>query len=111
MSEGELMIDHRNSPGLSEGFARKLGLPPRELGAGGLFEAAMLRCNHCGVTQVKNPARTRERFSCADCGCGYICDNCKAASLQPEYVHRSFEQIAEMICSGRYTASGPTSAP
>ena len=111
MSEGELIIDHRASPGLSAGWAQRLGLPPAYLGEGGLFEAAILRCAHCSTPQIKNPLRTRVRYSCALCGGKYLCDPCAAATTLPNYIHRSIDQITDMIQSGRWIASGSASAP
>ena len=110
-SEGELIIDHRASPGISEAMALKSGLPPQYMGEGSLFETATLWCCHCSGVQLKNVNRTRPRYSCAQCGVRYICDICAAATLQPQYVHRSFEQLADMVRSGRWAISGPSSAP
>jgi hypothetical protein len=100
-SEGYLMIDHRASPGIP-------GTPMRE---GSLFEAATLRCSHCGCVQIKRPDRVRPRASCVKCGGGYICDACHAATTDPLYVHRSFDEIADMVRSGRFEISGSSSFP
>ena len=110
-SEGELVIDHRASPGLPPELALRLGLPPRYTGEGAIFEAAILRCNHCSTPQIKNPLRTRPRYNCVHCGGLYVCDPCAAAAAQPGYVHRSFEQISDMVRSGRWTIVGSSSAP
>ena len=73
--EGYLLIDHRNSPGLTEEQTHAAGLPP---GAGqGLFEAPTSTCSHCQAIVVLNPDRKRERAYCAKCG-RYLCDNCGA---------------------------------
>lgn len=110
-SEGELVIDHRASPGISEGLARSVGLPPQYLGEGKLYETATLWCCHCGVPQIKNPLRTRLRYSCAYCSGKYICDVCAAAAALPSYQHYSFDQLSDMVRSGRFTVSGTSSAP
>ena len=110
MSEGELMIDHRNSPGIPAEMALLLGFRPQDLGAGRMFEAAILTCVHCAVPQIKNPERVRMRAHCRYCN-AYICDFCSKAAENPEYVHRSFQQIADMVMSGGFTVSGSTSAP
>lgn len=73
--EGYLLIDHSNSPGLSEELVRAAGLPP---GAGqGVFEAPTYTCSHCGTVVVMNPDRKRERAYCSSCD-HLICDRCGA---------------------------------
>ena len=111
MSEGYLMIDHRASPGISEAMARQTGLPSRGVREGGFLEIKTKSCRHCGTVSVLNPERTRERHSCLKCGNEYICDVCAAHTAQPNYVHRSFVQIADMVRSGRFAFSGSLSAP
>ena len=71
--EGELFIDHRYSPGISEELVRKTNLPS---GAGqGVFEAPTFTCSHCQTVVVLNPLRNRERAWCRYCD-HYICDDC-----------------------------------
>jgi hypothetical protein len=108
--EGYLMMDHRASPGIPEAMARAAGLPSQHVGEGRLLEMATLKCCHCGGVFLKNPERTRERGSCAKCA-KYLCDDCAAATHHPEYVHRSFQEIADMVRSGRFTIAGNPSAP
>ncbi len=89
--EGWLMIDNRESPGVSDEVLRTLapGLPP---GAGrGMFEAPTITCSHCQAVLIVNPLRTRERAYCAKCD-HYICDGCGAA-LAASGVCRPFAQI------------------
>lgn len=69
-----------------------------------------LSCCHCGGCVVINPLRKRERAYCRPCN-RYICDGCKAASLQPDYIHRTFKDIANLVMSGNYTLSGSTCNP
>ena len=109
--EGELVIDHRASPGVPAEMAQACGLPAAALGEGKLYEVATLYCHHCGSVQLKNLNRTRPRYSCFECGIKYVCDLCAAAASQPGYVHRSIEQISDMVRSGRWIVSGSTSAP
>lgn len=109
--EGELTIDHRASLGIPGEMAHRVGLPAQYMGEGGLFEAAVLYCGHCGTPQIKNPYRVRPRYSCQLCGVRYICDCCAAAAASPQYVHRTIEQISDMVRSGRWIVSGSTSAP
>lgn len=74
--EGELVIDHRESPGVSEALVREAGLPA---GAGrGLFKAPIYTCGHCqkGVTVVIGAFGTREkRYVCSGCR-KVLCDQC-----------------------------------
>lgn len=74
--EGELYIDHRNSPGLPDEIARAAGLP---LGAGrGIYEGPIYTCGHCqrGVTVVVTAFGGREhRHLCKACN-HVICDTC-----------------------------------
>lgn len=69
-----------------------------------------LSCRHCGGCVVLNPDRTRERGYCRLCD-RYICDHCKIASLQSDYVHRTFSDLADLVMSGKYTLSGSLSSP
>ncbi len=74
--EGYIMLDHRNSPGVTpEMLATGHYLPAPE---GKVFEAPIIRCNHCGTMLVVNPARTRAREHCPKCD-HYICDGCGLA--------------------------------
>ena len=110
MSEGYLMIDHRASPGIPEAMARSRGLPPAGVREGALLEMATMKCSHCGGVFMKNPERTRPRERCGPCN-RYICDNCHAATKQAQYVHRSFEEISDLVRSGRFTVGGDPTAP
>lgn len=108
--DGYLSVDHRASPGLNEELARKTGVPERHVREGGLLELSTMTCWHCGTVVVPNPLRTRERGYCVKCD-RYICDHCKLASLEATYVHRSFQEIVDLVQSGRFTLSGSPSAP
>lgn len=74
--EGELVIDHRNSPGVPDEILEQAGLPT---GTGrGLFEAPIYTCNHCqqGVTVIVKAFGLREkRFVCSICR-KVICEDC-----------------------------------
>lgn len=97
---GELMIDHRASPGIPEDLARSLGMDPAMVKEGRLLEAATLTCAHCKTAAMKNPLRTRERASCGKCGYHYICDNCAVAMRLPDYTHAPYEKIVEDAAKG-----------
>ncbi len=93
--EGYLIVDHRDSPGVSESLAVAGGMPP---GAGrGVFEAATYTCNHCNRVVVINPLRTRERAYCSKCD-AYICDECgavKAITFECNSMEKQIEAIQE----------------
>ena len=108
--DGELFLDHSASPGLPPGVAQRMDLPPELVGEGGRMHAATLGCPHCGGVVLLNPMRKRERANCFKCN-SYICDGCAAAMRDPNYTHRTFADIAEMVQSGKWTVSGPTCNP
>jgi hypothetical protein len=110
--EGEIVIDHRFSPGLSAEFVRRTGIDgdPRYFCEGGLFEAPTLGCVHCGAAVIINPDRKRERAHCRKCD-RYICDGCAMVASQPDYVHRSFKEIVDLVQSGRFKVVGAASNP
>jgi hypothetical protein len=72
--EGYLMIDHRASPGLEDGFMTKIGLNGPSLSEGKLFESGIATCSHCNTVVILQPLRTRDRGHCQKCD-AYICDN------------------------------------
>ena len=96
---GYLMVDHRASPGLPEDVAREVGYDPRFCGEGKVYEVDTMTCSHCRGTVVPNPARTRERCSCAKCGGHYICDSCGFEASLPGYTHTPFEKKIDLHLS------------
>lgn len=76
--EGYVLIDHRNSPGITQEFIRDNNLDAPAVGAGVVFESALMVCHHCGADVILNPNRSRERGWCYNCD-RYICDTCTAA--------------------------------
>jgi hypothetical protein len=100
-NNGELMVDHRASPGLPPDVARRAGYDPAQVSEGTLFEAATLMCAHCQQIVIKNPLRDRERAYCVQCSGAYICDQCDARRREPDYVHMSFKQIVDLVGSGK----------
>lgn len=70
--EGEILIDHRASPGMTRA---EVGLDVPAVGRGEVYESPTLVCRHCQMTIVLEPKRTRERTWCAKCD-RYICDDC-----------------------------------
>jgi hypothetical protein len=102
-SEGEIFLDHRASPGLTEEQARKMGYEPSLVSEGKLFEAATIQCVHCQQIAILNPLRTRERASCMACGGAYICDMCDDIRREPDYVHMPFRKIVDLVATGKAT--------
>jgi hypothetical protein len=75
--EGEYLIDHRASPGISADDAAKAraatGIAFPVVPEGAIFETAVQTCSHCQRVIVMNPQRTRPRHYCAKCH-HYVCD-------------------------------------
>ena len=90
--EGLLVIDHRESPGITPEQARGFG---PAVGKGEFLETPTYNCVHCQRVVVMNPLRTRARVCCQKCD-DYVCDECEAARvLNPDILHRSFTQVME----------------
>jgi len=97
--EGYLLIDHSNSPGLSEemiytgsGLPRSDAKVPMKPGAG-KFEAATFSCSHCPNVVVVHPLRNRSRGYCKKCD-HYICDSCNA-KMAINGVCKPYKQIMD----------------
>jgi len=105
-SAGYLHVDHRNSPGLPEDAARKMGYDPALVREGKVFEADTLACCHCPSVFIKRKGADMIG-RCTKCD-GYVCDACLAAAQDPTYVHRSRQELIEMIRSGKYVFDGGT---
>ncbi len=100
-SEGYLMINHKDSPGLTDEFLGKIQqacpgedtLPP---GSGhGMFETSTVSCSHCQAMVILNPLRNRQRGWCGRCG-HYVCDRC-AGLLKIGVPCKPFAQIIEEV--------------
>ena len=108
--EGVLVVDHRNSPGLTDADLLSAGLDPRthpHVGKGAFYESATITCAHCQAIVILNPQRSRPRNYCAHCD-HYVCDlpQCvlMAAGTLP---HRSMEQVFDDVLNAAAKASGP----
>lgn len=76
---GYLVIDHRDSPGLSP--ADVAGVPGAIAVPGGdMLERDVQQCSHCQRAVVLNPGRVRTRAVCPRCQ-HYICDTCESARV------------------------------
>lgn len=71
-------------------------------------EQATLWCGHCSTCFLPNPDRDRPREYCRSCD-AYLCDPCARTACKPDYIHRSFKQIRDLIASGKWTLVGPVS--
>ncbi len=94
--EGEILIDHRASPGLTPEEAGPLS---PAVGKGEVFESAIVTCSHCQTTIVLNPNRTRDRGYCGKCD-RYLCDGCEFVRVKTLACHsmaKRFDQLGEQI--------------
>lgn len=98
--EGYLLTDHRSGPGIPE-----FGYPNDKK-----VEEATIGCVHCGAVYVKRPEFDGTRCYCRKCD-RYMCNPCARAAAQPNYVHRSFLELADLVRSGQYQLAGSMSAP
>lgn len=73
--EGYVLIDHRNSPGVSKEFIIANNLNAPAVGAGQVFESAVVVCHSCGSDIILNPNRSRAREWCMEHD-AYMCDRC-----------------------------------
>jgi len=73
--EAYILIDHRNSPGISQEFIRANNLDAPVVGAGQVFESAITVCHSCGGDVILNPNRSRDREYCMVHD-AYLCDRC-----------------------------------
>lgn len=108
--EGYLSIDHRAGDGVSKELLHCAGIDAPAVPGGTQFEAPTIGCKHCPTVFYVNPNRVRARGYCPKCD-RYICDNCEAATRHPDYVHRTFEEISDLVRSGQFTVSGSIHAP
>jgi hypothetical protein len=89
--EGELLLDHSDSPGISDEDAVLAGLP---IGAGRRrFEAPTYTCSHCQYVVILNPKRNRDRAYCRGCD-HLLCDACGAERARTG-VCRTFKQLID----------------
>jgi hypothetical protein len=92
--EGCVIIDHRDSPGITPDEANGHG---PAVGKGQVWESATYSCVHCQRVVIMNPLRSRPRVYCPKCD-DYVCDVCEAQRvLNPQRPHKSFAQIIEEV--------------
>jgi hypothetical protein len=107
---GEILVDHRASPGIPADAARRFGYEPEQVKEGALFEAPTKTCCHCGTIVVLNPLRHRERATCFKCN-DYICDWCELATRQADYRHIPRMAVVDSVQSGKFTLGGTAIHP
>jgi len=105
---GEIVIDHRASPGLPEDIARQAGYDPRLCREGKMYEAATMACGHCLNVIIKNPFRTRDRHYCSKCGGHFICDPCAYLVTLPDYIHNPRAKFYDDFKDGKIVNGTPT---
>lgn len=90
---GYLMIDHRDSPGLTPDEAAQA---PGGVAAAGstLLERDVMHCTHCQRMVVLHSARVRDRAYCPKCH-HYICDGCEAIRVASGGACVPFKQILD----------------
>lgn len=92
--EGYLLTDHRATQ-----------LP----GYSGMQETATISCVHCGTVYAKRPEFDGSRCYCKKCD-RYVCNHCARAMTHPDYIHRSFAEIADLVRSGKAKVNGSLSS-
>lgn len=76
--ESYLLIDHTESPGLTNEECQRARVPfyaHGDFGKGQKTEWGVKSCSHCQRQIVLRPERVRSRHVCPKCD-KYICDNC-----------------------------------
>lgn len=94
--EGYLLIDHRNSPGITPQEAAKAGKGTVPIGKGTMFESATINCSHCSSLIVLNPDRSRSRGYCPKCD-HYVCDGCESVRAVTGECYPMKRRIDEFI--------------
>jgi hypothetical protein len=80
--EGELIIDHRESPGITLQEAFSVGMNPIfAVGAGKKLHVPTYNCHCCERLIVVNPGRTRDRAYCPQHD-AYLCDECEVKRIR-----------------------------
>jgi hypothetical protein len=95
---GELVIDHRNSPGITPEWAASAGVTGPVVGGGKIFESGLKNCTHCGGDVIMNPMRQRQREWCRSCD-AYICDSCGLLRKLGSEHKTARQQIDEIFTS------------
>lgn len=91
---GYLIIDHRDSPGISDEDAARM---PGALATpkGTVTERDVKQCAHCQGAVLLNPGRVRARAVCPKCY-AFICDGCEAIRVSSG-VCVPFAQVVDVV--------------
>lgn len=90
---GYILVDHSNSPGLTE--ADVTHVPGQKAIPGGTkLERDTACCKHCQRMVLLNPGRVRKRAVCPKCH-AYICDRCEAIRVASGGACVPFEAVIE----------------
>lgn len=103
--EGYLLIDNRNSPGVTKEFVRSTGRHAPVVGEGAVLEANTITCAHCQRGVILNPQRSHRREWCSYCD-HYLCDNCgliKKIDGKCRNLNQLFDKLQEQLASGERT--------
>jgi hypothetical protein len=73
--EGYLLIDNRESPGITRDEAIRMHGAAIPIGKGIKLETSTYTCSKCQMVIVVNPNRVRERGYCRKCDHD-VCDRC-----------------------------------
>lgn len=93
--EGYLLIDHTNSPGVSQAFAQAHNLPVGVMG-GRMMESALQVCHICGGDIVLGGDRSKMMAYCQRHD-RYSCDNCVKTEHETGVPHTTYQQKLEDI--------------
>lgn len=94
--EGYLLIDHRDSPGITPEQAAKAGKATVSVGAGKRLEAPTYNCSHCTALVIIEPTRTRARAYCPKCD-RHICDKCEIIRVASGGACKPFKQVIDEL--------------
>lgn len=91
--EGYVLIDHRDSPGITPEQAALAGNGTMPVGRGMRFESATINCHVCKRLVILNPDRTRPRAYCPKHD-AYSCDWCEAERVRTGECH-PFQKVLD----------------
>ena len=101
--EGELTIDHRESPGVPLGLAEQyqrdhplMDVPMQACQGGKLYETAILVCSHCGVTIIRGPQWESANHWCSGCD-RYVCNVCKFLKTGCYSMGQRLDEVSEAL--------------